>query len=351
MTIEWTKKTRFLRILRDGQAADRPLVSAWRHFIEAERDSELLAAATVAFQREHDWDFVKINPRTTYYAEVWGNEYDYEQYDGVVPAVAKAQISTADELRRITRRPADAEPFREQLATIAGVRRELGEDVPIVQTLFSPLAVLEYLGGHRTLASYRPAIREATPLPGLLAASPNEVHAALRHITETLAGYARAALQAGADGIFYAVLGLARDGYLTEEEYETFGRPYDLMLLKEIAPAPIILHTCGPEAHPERFADYPVSALHWADRAPGNPPLAESLSWSESPVAMGGVDERLFAAAGSADEVARQADEAIRSLTGRPFVLAPGCGLPLESDREALRALRAAVEQQHTPEQ
>jgi uroporphyrinogen decarboxylase len=344
MTIEWTKKARFLHILRDGQAADRPLVSAWRHFIEAERDSELLAAATVAFQREHDWDFVKINPRTTYYAEVWGNEYDYDSYDGVVPAVAKAQLATTGDLRRITTRPADAKPFLEQLHTIAGVRRELGPEVPIVQTLFSPLAVLEYLGGHRTLASYRPANREATPLPGLLAANPDEAHAALRNITETLAGYAKAALQAGADGIFYAVLGLARDGYLTEEEYEEFGRPYDLLLLKEIAPVPVILHTCGPEAHPERFADYPISALHWADTAPGNPPLTESFNWPDSPVAVGGVDERLFASAGSAEEVSRQAKEAIQSLAGRPFVLAPGCGLPLESDAESLRALRAAVE-------
>ncbi|RXZ81917.1 uroporphyrinogen decarboxylase [Paenibacillaceae bacterium] len=339
-----TKKERFERILIHREAADRPLVSAWRHFIEAERDSAALADATVAFQRQHDWDFVKINPRTTYYAEVWGNEYDYENYDGVVPAVSKAQIGQAADLRRIVARTADAPPLREQVEVIASVREQLGPDVPIVQTLFSPLAVLEYLCGHRTLAAYRPAVRSATPLPGILAADPGAVHAALQAITETLASYASAALKAGADGIFYAVLGLARDGYLTETEYEHYGRTYDLQLLRSIAPAPVILHTCGPEAHPERFADYPIAALHWADLAPGNPGLHESGPWLHDPVAMGGVDERLFSETSTAAQIREQARTAIGQAGDRPFILAPGCGLPLNATAEALRALRTAVQ-------
>jgi uroporphyrinogen decarboxylase len=216
--------------------------------------------------------------------------------------------------------------------------------VPIVQTLFSPLAVLEYLSGHRTLAAYRPAVRSATPLPGILAADPEDVHAALQAITVTLENYAKAALDAGADGIFYAVLGLARDGYLTESEYETFGRTYDLKLLNAIAPAPVILHTCGPEAHPERFADYPISALHWADLAQGNPGLGQGEEWLGERIAMGGVDERLFSEADSAERIAEQARAAMKQMRDRPFILSAGCGLPLNAKTEALKALRSAVE-------
>jgi len=339
-----SKRERFENVLTHRKKADRPLVSAWRHFIEAERDSAALAAAAVAFQREYDWDFVKINPRTTYYAEAWGNEYDYDKYDGVVPAVAKARIGQVSDLRRIIPLSADAAPFREQLDVVARVRQSLGSEVPIVQTLFSPLAVLEYLSGHRTLASYRPAIRASTPLPNLLASEPEDVHAALQAITDTLADYAKAVLRAGADGIFYAVLGLARDGYLTEAEYETFGRPYDLKLLEAISPAPVILHTCGPEAHPERFADYPISALHWADLAPGNPDLRQGTEWLGDRVAVGGVDERLFSEAGAEGRIREQAGAAIEQVGDRPFVLAPGCGLPLNATPESLRALRQAAE-------
>jgi len=343
MTTTYSKKERFERILVHRQAADRPLVSAWRHFIEAERDSSALAEAAVEFQRSYDWDFVKINPRTTYYAEVWGNEYDYGNYDGVVPAVLKAQVEKPSDLSRITPKTADAPPLQEQLEVIAGVRRKLGPGIPILQTLFSPLAVLEYLGGHRTLASYRTADRAATPLPGLLASGAEAVHEALLAITVTLADYAAAALRAGADGFFYAVLGLARDGYLTSSEYEEFGRTYDLKLLEAIAPAPVILHTCGPQAHPEQFADYPVSAVHWADLAPGNPDLTEGRYWLGERVAMGGVDERLFVEAGSTEKIREQALTAIRHMGERPFILAPGCGLPLDTAPEALQALRSSV--------
>lgn len=338
-----SKRARFEQILIHRQAADRPLVSAWRHFIEAEHDSAALAAATVAFQREYDWDFVKINPRTTYYAEVWGNEYDYGNYDGVVPVVTKARLAQASDLSGITAKTAESPPLKGQLDVISIVRRELGADIPILQTLFSPLAVLEYLCGHRTLAAYRPAIREATPLPNLLASAPQEVHAALEAITATLADYAAAALRAGADGFFYAVLGLARDGYLTSSEYEEFGRRYDLKLLEALSPAPVILHTCGPEAHPEHFADYPVAALHWADLAPGNPGLEQGRRWLGERIAVGGVDERLFSGSSSAAEIRNQALSAIAQMQDRPFILAPGCGVPLDSVPEALQALRSAV--------
>ncbi|GIO38650.1 methylcobamide--CoM methyltransferase [Paenibacillus antibioticophila] len=341
---KWSKRERFNRILRERDVADRPMVSAWRHFIEVEHDSIALAAATVDFQRKYDWDFVKINPRTTYYAEVWGNEYDYSQYDGVVPLVTKIRIQDREDLKQITPRTAEAAPLQDQLKVISRVRQELGDEVPIVQTVFSPLAVLEYLGGHRTLASYRPAIRKASPLPELLAASPTEVHKALEAITETLVDYAKAALRSGADGFFYAVLGLARDGYLTSEEYKEFGLPYDLELLRYISPDPVILHTCGPEAHPERFAEYPISALHWADRAPGNPSLAGHEQWLKAPIAVGGVDERLFGANGSPSTIISQSLETIEAFRGRPLILAPGCGLPLDAEDEQLKALRNSVE-------
>jgi len=344
MSEELSKRERFEKILVNREASDRPLVSAWRHFIEAEQDSGALAAATIQFQQENDWDFVKINPRTTYYAEVWGNKYNYDNYDGVVPAVSKAQITGTSDLSRIVKQSVEAPPLQEQLDVIKRVRAGLATDIPILQTVFSPLAVLEYLAGHRTLAAYRPAERSATPLPDLFAAEPAVIHSALEAITDTLIDYIKAALQSGADGIFYAVLGLARDGYLTSEEYEQFGKAYDLKLLEAISPAVVILHTCGPDAHPERFTDYPISALHWADLADGNLSLEEGSELLGTSVAMGGVDERLFANSELADVIAEQAARAIASFNGKPFVLSAGCGVPLNATKETLRALRNAVE-------
>lgn len=346
----WTKRQRFEAVMA-GEPADRPPVSAWRHFVDRERDAAALAEAMVGFQRQFDWDFVKINPRATYYAEAWGNVYDYARYDGVVPAVTRYVVHRPVDVEKIEElNPDEAAPFREQLEVVRSIRRSLGPEIPILQTLFSPLAVLEYLAGHRTLASNRPAVRESSPLPGLMAENPDGVHRALKRIARTLAGYARAAVQAGADGIFYAVLGLARDGYLTEDEYREFGRPYDVEILDALSGAPVMLHTCGPEAHPERFAYPAVRAIHWADRAAGNPDLADSARWIAGKAAVGGVDETLFSSSGQRDEVVAQARGAIRVMSGRPFILAPGCGVPVNAAEECLRALREAAEERRQAE-
>lgn len=340
----WTKRQRFEAVFA-GEPADRPPVSAWRHFIDREQDASMLAEAMVGFQNQFDWDFVKINPRATYYAEAWGNVYDFARYDGVVPVVSKYAVHRAADVELIEELdPGAAGPFQEQLEAIRLIRQALGRETPIVQTVFSPLAVLEYLAGHRTLASNRPAIRQSSPLPGLFADNPDGVRCALKRIARTLAGYAQAAVQAGADGIFYAVLGLARDGYLTEDEYNEFGRPYDEEVLDALGGAPAMLHTCGPEAHPERFTYSSVQAISWADRAPGNPALADSQPWIGGRAAVGGVDETLFAGP-QPDEVISQARQAIRVMKGRPFILAPGCGVPMNAAAANLLALREAAEE------
>lgn len=338
----WTNRQRFEAVF-SGEPADRPPVSAWRHFIESERDPARLARATLDFHREYDWDFIKFNPRTTYYAEAWGNEYDYDRYDGVVPAVSRKLIHAPQDLALVEELDASRPTLREHVEVVRLVREEAGPDVPVLQTVFSPLAVLEYLAGRRTLASNRPAVRDATPLPGLFAADPEGVHRALRNIARTLADYVQQLLKAGADGIFYAVLGLARDGYLTEEEYRDFGRPYDLIVLEALAGAPALLHTCGPQAHPERFGYETVQAIHWADRAPGNPPLDAMKETLKGKALVGGVDETLFAGE-DAETVRRQAREAMRAMEGHPFILAPGCGVPITAAASTLRALRQSAQ-------
>jgi uroporphyrinogen decarboxylase len=341
---QWSKRQRFESVMA-GEPADRPPVSAWRHFIDREQAAAPLAEATSSFQREFDWDFVKINPRTTYYAEAWGNTYNYANYDGVVPVVSDYRIHRPEDVDGIEEAGADRPTLQEHVEVVRLVRGVLGGEVPILQTVFSPLAVLEYLAGNRTLASNRKAIREATPLPGLFAGNKDGVHRALGRISRTLAQYVQELVKAGADGIFYAALGLARDGYLTEAEYAEFGRPYDLQVLEALGGASAIIHTCGPHAHPDRFVYPGVQAVHWADLAPGNPGLADSAAWLGGKAAVGGVDEALFAAAGQEETIAAQARTAIRSMQGRPFILAPGCGVSIHSEAQNLHALRRAAEE------
>lgn len=86
----WSKQERFQAIL-SGELADRPIISGWRHFIDKEQNAEDLASSTISFTDKYNWDWVKINPRATYLAEAWGNQYDFADYQTVFPR----QLTTA----------------------------------------------------------------------------------------------------------------------------------------------------------------------------------------------------------------------------------------------------------------
>jgi uroporphyrinogen decarboxylase len=55
----------------DGRKLDRIPVSAWEHLIPEEADDATFAKAQVAFFREFDWDWLKINNRATLFTEAW----------------------------------------------------------------------------------------------------------------------------------------------------------------------------------------------------------------------------------------------------------------------------------------
>ncbi len=134
-----------------------------------------LVEATPEVYRAHDWDFIKLNPRWTFFAEAWGNTYDppSEQRN---PWTTKLSLGSVDDLRTIAPVDPTAGVFDEQLR---GLRLLIGHtpgDVDVVQTPFSPLAVVGLLGGHTDV------------LVRLAAEDPAAVHTAIAAVTETLTG-------------------------------------------------------------------------------------------------------------------------------------------------------------------
>lgn len=339
----YTKRERIEAICR-GEPADRPPVVLYHHFIQEETDPDRFVEATVAFQKAYDWDIVKINPRAVYLSETWGNEYDYNHYIGLGPKCVKNIIETSEDLEKIVVKDVKTAPqLQEQLDIVRSLREKLGPDVPIIETVFSPIALMLNLTGTRMLGRYREAPRTESPLVKLIEENPTMLHRALSAMAETLGNYAKELIAAGADGIFYSPLGIAREGYLTPEERIAFLKQYDLRILEEIKDAFTIFHTCGISAHPEFFADYPIKVLHWAESAPGNPSLADSIEWIGDKAIMGGVDERLFGT-GSEKKIAELAAQAVKLHKGRPFVLAPECSVDPSTHHEEYLAMRNAVE-------
>lgn len=341
--MSWTKRERMAAVMA-GETADRPPVTAYRHFPGMEYEPEKIAQAMISFQTEYDWDWLKINSSAVYYYEPWGNKYDYDNYNtSHVPTKLDCAIHGPEDMEAIVELPGDADAFERQLKALRLIRAQAGPDIPVFQSVYAPIAVLLNLCGDRSPGRYREAPREECVLLEYFREQKETVHKALKNIARTLANYAERCIEAGADGFFFAEMGLAREGYLTLEEWQEFTAPYDKMVLEAAGAKPAILHTCGIYGNPKRFTDYPIQGLHWAESAPGNPPIAGSEVWLGKIAAMGGVDERLFGT-NAAEAIARMARNSVAANRHRPFLLAPECSVDVTSTREELQALRMAAE-------
>ena len=337
-----TKRARVDAALH-GEPVDRVPVSAWRHFIPEERRPEALAQISLAHFHGFDWDWLKVNPRATYYAEAWGNRYDYEQYDSVLPKLVDGPLHSPADLAKIEAVNPTGGVFAEQIELVRLIKAGIGE-AHFLQTVFSPLSVLAFLVARPARHTVAAAVQaQYDDLRRYLHANPQGAHAALQAITTTLAAYAAALVEAGASGLFYAIVKLARQGILTVAEYEEFGKPYDLQVLQAVQGAPFnLLHICGPAVYFDTVNTYPVHALNWASIGQLNPTLGE-VNGRTAYALVGGVDELGTLQHGTPEAVIREARAAIQATQGRHFLLTPGCGVSVDTPAANLPALRLAA--------
>lgn len=327
-TATMTKKER-VRAALAGQPVDYPPVSLWGHDFLREWSAEDLAAQTLESYRTHDWDFIKLNPRWTFFAEAWGNTYQRPTEQRFPRLLDAAVKSTADLAALAPVDPAGG-VFAEQLDALKLVVDEAGPEVDVLYTIFSPLSVVGLVCGG-----------VGQPLLTYAAEDPAATHHAIAATTETLTRHARLALEAGAAGIFFAPLQWSSRRTCDENFYREFGRPYDLQLLQSVRDAEFnVLHVCGDDNMLELLLDYPVAAINWADRGEGNPSLAEARAKTTRTL-MGGIEQAHIHEAAPHD-VTAQARDALAACPDR-FMLTGGCGISPLTPAAVKDAVVAAV--------
>jgi uroporphyrinogen decarboxylase len=307
---EMTKKER-VRATLAGQPSDRAPASLWGHDFLREWSAEELVAATMDSYRANDWDFIKLNPRATYFAEAWGNEYQRPSGQRQ-PALTHTTVRDAAGLASIAPVDARSGPFADHLRALELLLAEVNDSVDVIHTIFSPLSVTAQLCGAD--ATFRDFAK----------ARPDAAHRAIGAVAETLTAYARASIDAGASGIFFAPLRWASRETCDWSFYETFGRPHDMTVLDAVSSAEFnVLHVCRNDNMLERMLDYPVAAFNWADRGAGNPSLRDARGKTSKAI-MGGVDNaRLHEM--SPEAVREQARDALS--VGRGIFLTAGCAI------------------------
>jgi uroporphyrinogen decarboxylase len=303
-------------------------VALWRHFPNDDLRPEGLAARVVEFQRKYDFDFVKVTPASGYPAEMYGATFrDGRNREGTRAYVTRP-VNIVEDWDKIAPLDEKNPVFERETQALRLIRRQLGDDVPILQTIFGPLNSAHNIAGDQLFEDLR--------------AYPDRVNAALRAIADTTARFAIASLRAGADSIFFATQ-MATTKYLTEAEFRKLSEPYDMAVIEAFRGKAdlTLLHIHGLDIYFDLLAHWLVQAINWHDRR--TPPSLREARGKFDGVLVGGLDEWNTLAAKSPDDVKAQARDAVEQTGGRGFVLAAGCVIPVDTPDENIRAAIEAV--------
>jgi uroporphyrinogen decarboxylase len=303
-----TKTERVMAAVR-GEEVDRLPVCFWHHFRPGGSGRKMAAATYDFFVEEFDLDIIKIMPDLPY-------------------PFPRRSISDVDGWRLLEPIDADRSRYFTQRATSIDVLRDqVGYETPIIMTVFSPLAELTYFAAERDVLFQH--MRE----------NPSVVHEALSVVAENLRDQIRDCIDAGADGVFFALQGCSTS-IMSREQYREFGRPYDLMALQGGIDGWLnILHVHGDkDLMFDDVLDYPVQVLSWSDRLAG-PSLREARAKTNKCL-MGGWHEFGALSNGPVEKIREEAEDAIRQTGGRKFILANGCSVPDDTDHSWLQEAR-----------
>jgi uroporphyrinogen decarboxylase len=322
-------KRRRLEEAISGGKTDRPPVALWRHFPVDDQTPDGLAEATFNFQKEFDFDFIKVTPTSSFCLRDWGAS---DVWRGATEGTRDYQnrvIQKAQDWERLTVLDPNQGYLGDQLTCLRLLSSSAGEEIPFIQTIFSPLAQAKNLvGGNQLIHQLRQY--------------PQEVHAGLKIITESTIRFIEAAIGTGISGVFYAVQ-QASYSLLSEVEFMAFGRQYDLVVLEAVSSLWLnILHLHGEQVMFDQVSDYPVGVINWHDRET-EPDLAAAKKRFQGAVC-GGLEREHTMVLGSPVQVTAQARDAIQATEGQRFFLGTGCVLPITAPRGNILAARRSVE-------
>jgi len=322
-----TKRERLEAAIR-GEATDRVPVALWRHFPGDDYRPEDLAASTVGFQRRYDFDFVKVTPASSFSVADWGARDEWRGNEEGTRIYTHYPIQSPDDWKRLPDLDPRAGFLGAQCKCLDLIHRDLGDDVPFIQTIFSPLAQAKHLAGDRAFVHMRE--------------QPAAFKAGLEKITQATIRFIEEARKTGIAGVFYAMQH-ATYSVTSSTEYAEFGKPYDLRVLEAAKGLWLnVLHLHGNDVMFDLVADYPVQVWNWHDR--DTPPTLRDALPKVKGAVCGGLGRVSTMLRGTPDDVRREIADAVAQTGGRRLIIGTGCVTLVTTPESNLRAARAAVD-------
>lgn len=294
----------------------------WRHYPQEEFNTSKFIDATVAFQNEHRFDWIKVTPRSAFCLRDYGCDDRFEgDYLGR-PVYHGSRITDGASWRRISA----LEPRRgflgQQLDCLQGISERLGHATPIIQTIFSPLTQAKFLCQPRSLLQHA---------QGNL----RDLMYGLEVLTESTVRFVQE-MNAYTDGIYYVVAEAGEPG-VRELNYSFLNDEFNRRVLAAFQGPIKVLHLHGPVLEFGHYCSYPVNHLHWSESQVGVP-LEEGKKLF-SGVVCGGVNWPMN---GWRDPAELEANcQALLARVGEErFLMSGDCVIPYQTPTAMINAFR-----------
>jgi uroporphyrinogen decarboxylase len=320
-----------IQMIIAGEEPDRYAASFWRHFFHMEHHAEGTAEAMLAFQKEFDWDFMKINPRADYHVEDWGLKQEWSHDEFKKHRKSNFPVKVADDWANLKPLSPTAGVLAEHLKVVSMIRKKSDRELPILMTVFTPLAIAGRM------------VEDDATLVEHIRKHPEKVHKGLRTITDTFKKFTSELRNAGADGLFYATTQWASADTITWDEYQEFGVPYDLEVIEAAEPDALnLLHVCSSSNYLKEIAalDYHAQLYNWDSDDPTNLPLDKADDLLKDKVMVGGVDRHGWLLHAQPDEIGYKIDMIKEAHSKTRLIIGPGCSIPPEVPFANLHAVR-----------
>ena len=339
MIRELTATERLKRVL-SGKDVDRPLYSAWGHFMNyADRNAKDFAKATIDFQLANGFDFVKVMSNPFYLLEDMG--IVFQPVKDFTSCVSRsADILTVSE-------PADWERVKFPDVRRGAIAREIEAvkriadyfqgDVPVLPSIFTPVMWITY-GSipsqeidicEREYGSYVPLLEK------YLTDHERYARAAVERIGEFNREFMEELLKAGASGFFYCT-DVARDLWTSIDIFKEFEKKQDLQTLDSVKDKTLfsLLHVCGEDRLLfDELLEYPVDAFNWDDQLKGTPSFEEIREKTDK-MLVGGLNRKTDFKGEDREKIKRTIVRRIREAIkqgGENIMISGGCAWDFDS--------------------
>jgi uroporphyrinogen decarboxylase len=309
-----------VKALLDGKKLDVPAINLWKHFPPYDEDPVQLVRKITQFQDRFNWDFVKVTYQGLFSIQDWGSKIKWPERNCEWPdtcagvgTVTDFSIKKVEDWTKLHVLSMDEGSMKATIDAAKGAINRYKGEAPVVVTVFNSLTTAVKMSGDKMFVHMRQ--------------NPEAFTKGIEVITKTTVEFVKSVMNAGADGIFFASQ-LANYDKMSVQEYETFGRPYDLEILKHAEKGWFnIMHMHGNTPMFDIMSKYPVQALNWHDRLV-DISLRKGREMCGDKLLIGGVEEFKVLPEASDSELKAHLADALSQVEDGRMILGPGCCVP-----------------------